>query len=135
MRQRTLLRPDGGSIIDGVTSAISDRIVMPSQLRRRHPRDTTAQPADMLLATGIEALVCVRTGPATSPERFAGYLATEPSVVEAWQVAADIDVIVRLACPSLTELEAVVARMRHLAGAEHTVTHLVLPSGITPAVS
>jgi hypothetical protein len=43
-----------------------------------------------------------------------------------WRVAADIDVVVRLHCPSLAALEAVVARMRHDGGAEHTVTHLVL---------
>lgn len=68
----------------------------------------------------------VRTGPATSPQRFAAYLAVEPTVSKVWLVAADIDVIVALTCPSLTELEAVVARMRHHGGADHTVTHLVL---------
>jgi hypothetical protein len=70
--------------------------------------------------------VCVRTGPSASPEQFAAYLAVEPTVTKVWLVAADIDAVVALTCASLTELEAVVARMRHHGGAEHTVTHLVL---------
>jgi Lrp/AsnC ligand binding domain len=81
--------------------------------------------------TGYEALVCIRTGPTTSPERFVAYLADEPTVVQLWRVAADIDVVVRINCPNLAALEAVVARMRHSGGAEHTVTHLVL-SADTP---
>jgi hypothetical protein len=36
--------------------------------------------------------------------------------------------VVRLACASLAELDAAVSRMRHLGGAEHTMTYLVLPS-------
>jgi hypothetical protein len=79
-------------------------------------------------AAAIEAIVCVRTGPATSPEEFVTYLAAEPAVEQVWRVAADIDAIVRLTCSSLAELEGVVARMRHHGVAEHTATHLVLPS-------
>jgi hypothetical protein len=75
----------------------------------------------------FEALVCVRTEAGTSPEQFAAYLRAEPAVVQAWRVAADIDAVVRLACMSLAELDAAVGRMRHLGGAEQTVTYLVLP--------
>ena len=84
-------------------------------------------------ATGFEALVCVRTGPTTCPERFVAFLADEPTVAQVWRVAADIDVVVRINCPSLAALEAVVARMRHDGGAEHTVTHLVLPADTSVA--
>jgi hypothetical protein len=82
-----------------------------------------------VLGPGFEALVCVRTGPGTSPEEFAAYLRAEPAVAQVWRVAADIDAVVRVACPSLAELDAVVARMRHVGGAAQTVTYLVLPPG------
>jgi Lrp/AsnC ligand binding domain len=81
--------------------------------------------------TGFEALVWVRTGPTTSPEQFVAYLANEPAVAQVWRVGADIDAVVRLTCASLSDLEAVV-RMRHRGGAEHTVTHLVLPAATEP---
>jgi Lrp/AsnC ligand binding domain len=74
----------------------------------------------------FEALVCVRTDAHTPPDRFVAYLREEPAVVQAWRVAADIDAVVRLECTSLAELDAAVGRMRHLGGAEHTVTYLVL---------
>ena len=74
----------------------------------------------------FEALVCVRTDAHTSPDRFVAYLREEPAVVQAWRVAADIDAVVRVACASLAELDAAVGRMRHLGGAEQTVTYLVL---------
>jgi Lrp/AsnC ligand binding domain len=74
----------------------------------------------------FEALVCVRTDAHTAPDRFLAYLREEPSVAQAWRVAADIDAVVWLVCTSLADLDAAVARMRHLGGAEHTVTHLVL---------
>lgn len=77
-------------------------------------------------AAPIEALVCVRTDAHTPPDRFVAYLREEPAVIQAWRVAADIDAVVRLECPSLTDLDAAVGRMRHLGGAEHTVTYLVL---------
>jgi hypothetical protein len=75
----------------------------------------------------FEALVCVRIDAGTSPEQFAAYLRAEPAVLQAWRVAADIDAVVRLACVSLAELDAAVGRMRHLGGAQQTVTYLVLP--------
>src|SRR5215475_12074513 len=74
----------------------------------------------------LEALVCVRTDPHTSPDRLMAYLREEPAVVQAWRVAADIDAVARLECATLAELDAAVGRMRHLGGAEHTVTYLVL---------
>lgn len=77
-------------------------------------------------AAPFEALVCVRTDAHTSPDRFVAYLREEPAVVQAWRVAADIDAVVRLECTTLAELDAAVGRMRHLGGAEHTVTYLVL---------
>jgi hypothetical protein len=87
-------------------------------LRPRPDRATEAAPFD--------ALVCVRTDAHTSPDRFLAYLREEPAVVQAWRVAADIDAVVRLACTSLADLDAAVGRLRHLGGAEHTVTYLVL---------
>lgn len=95
----------------------------------------SAPPGTHLLphtATGFEALVWVRTRPATSPERFVAYLADEPAVAQVWRVGADIDAVVHLTCPSLSDLEAVVVRMRHRGGAEYTVTHLVLPVAAGP---
>src|SRR5262245_47030299 len=77
-------------------------------------------------AARFEALVCVRTDAHTSPDRFVAYLREEPAVVQAWRVAADIDAVVRLECTTLADLDAAVGRMRHLGGAEHTVTYLVL---------
>jgi hypothetical protein len=74
----------------------------------------------------VEALVCVRTDAVTSAEEFVAYLRAEPAVRQAWRVAADIDVIVRLSCESLAAIDDAVSRMRHLGGAEHTVTYLVL---------
>ncbi len=74
----------------------------------------------------FEALVCVRTDAHTPPDRFVAYLREEPAVVQAWRVAADIDAVVRLECTSLADLDAAVGRMRHLGGAEQTVTYLVL---------
>jgi hypothetical protein len=84
------------------------------------------------LAPAIEALVCVRTAAGTDPADFAACLAAEPAVAQVWRVAADIDAVVRLACASLAELDAVVARMRHRGGAAQTVTYLVLPAGTEP---
>jgi hypothetical protein len=116
-----------------MTSTVSERIAAVTPAARG-PRDVAApQPAGLLAAGAFEALVCVRTGPGTSPQQFVSYLAGEPTAVQVWMVAADIDVIVRLACPSLSALETVVARMRHQGGAEQTVTHLVLPQGPEPA--
>ena len=70
--------------------------------------------------------MCVRTDAHTAPDRFLAYLREEPAVAQAWRVAADIDAVVWLECASLADLDAAVARMRHLGGAEHTVTYLVL---------
>jgi hypothetical protein len=80
---------------------------------------------------GFEAIVFVRTGPSMSPTEFVRWVMRDSTVIQVWRVAADIDVVVRLSCPSLAALEAVVARMRHDGGAEHTVTHLVLPADPT----
>jgi hypothetical protein len=90
------------------------------------------EPAGAVLAPAIEALVCVRTAAGTAPADFAAYLCTEPAVVQLWRVAADIDAVVRLACASLADLDAVVARMRHHGGAAQTVTYLVLPGDSGP---
>lgn len=93
------------------------------------PRATAARGGGgQIPPPAIEALVCVRTAPDTGPADFAAYLRTEPTVAQVWRVAADIDAVVRLTCRSLTELDAVVARMRHHGGAGHTVTYLVLPA-------
>ena len=70
--------------------------------------------------------MCVRTDARTPPDRFVAYLREEPAVIQVWRVAADIDAVVRLECASLAELDAAVGRMRHLGGAEHTLTYLVL---------
>jgi hypothetical protein len=85
-----------------------------------------SRPAGASEAARFEALVCVRTDARTPPDRFVAYLREEPSVVQAWRVAADIDAVVRLECTTLADLDAAVGRMRHLGGAEHTVTYLVL---------
>jgi hypothetical protein len=87
------------------------------------------------IAVGIEALVCVRTAARTDPAQFAAYLRTEPAVAQVWRVAADIDAVVRIACLSLVDLDAVVARMRHYGGAAQTVTYLVLPSTVDRAAT
>ncbi|MGW4466473.1 Lrp/AsnC ligand binding domain-containing protein [Micromonospora sp. NPDC004704] len=86
------------------------------------------RPADLLTRTPtrIEALVCVRLAASTDGGRFARHLRTDPRVVAAWWVAADIDLMVRLSCAGLPELNTAVADLRLRGGASETVTHLLL---------
>jgi hypothetical protein len=124
-RHGTSSNPGSGATINAVSS--SGHIAIRSLRPRRLPAVFRPGTASRTHQAGeLEALVCVRTGPTTSPEQFVAYLTGEPTVAQVWRVAADIDAVVRVVCSGLAELEAVVARMRHLGGAEHTATHLVL---------
>ncbi|MFI6761876.1 hypothetical protein ACIBF5_22315 [Micromonospora sp. NPDC050417] len=107
-------------------------------LPRRTPRRTSTgrdagiparpRPEDLLTGAsdGIEALVCVRLAASTDGDRFARHLRDDERVVAAWWVAADIDLMVRLSCASLPELNAAVAALRLRGGAAETITHLLL---------
>jgi DNA-binding Lrp family transcriptional regulator len=95
------------------------------------PRRTGAaqsHPDDLLARTPtrVEALVCVRLAASTEGGRFARHLRADPRVIAAWWVAADIDLMVRLSCANLTELNIAVADLRRRGGASETVTHLLL---------
>ncbi|WP_329109908.1 Lrp/AsnC ligand binding domain-containing protein [Micromonospora sp. NBC_01699] len=94
----------------------------------RRTADARPRPDELLARTPtrIEALVCVRLAASTVGGRFARHLRTDPRVVAAWWVAADIDLMVRLSCTSLTELNIAVADLRLRGGATETVTHLLL---------
>ena len=96
---------------------------------RRSRTVGTAQPRPDLLArtpAQIEALVCVRLAGPTDGDLFARHLRTDHRVVAAWWVAADIDLMVRLSCANLPELNAAVADLRLRGGAAETITHLLL---------
>lgn len=107
-------------------------------LPRRTVRRTTAvgdtggrsrrRPDDLLTgaAARFEALVCVRLAASADGDRFARHLRGDHRVVAAWWVAADIDLMARLSCDSLAELNAAVADLRLCGGASETITHLLL---------
>ncbi|MFK3984730.1 Lrp/AsnC ligand binding domain-containing protein [Micromonospora sp. NPDC050397] len=89
---------------------------------------TRRRPDDLLTGGSgrIEALVRVRLAAGTDGARFARHLRADRRVVAAWWVAADIDLLVRLSCDSLAELNTAVADLRSRGGASETVTHLLL---------
>jgi DNA-binding Lrp family transcriptional regulator len=74
----------------------------------------------------VEAMVHVRLGPSASRPDFERYLRTVPAVLFAWQVAGDVDYELRIACPDIAGLYAVLTGLRRCGGAEGTSTGLVL---------
>jgi DNA-binding Lrp family transcriptional regulator len=74
----------------------------------------------------VEAMVHVRLGPTASRPDFERYLRTIPAVQFAWQVAGDVDYELRIACPDIAGLYAVLTGLRRCGGAEGTSTGLVL---------
>ena len=71
-------------------------------------------------------MVHVRLGPSASRPDFERYLRTVPAVQFAWQVAGDVDYELRIACPDIAGLYAVLTGLRRCGGAEGTSTGLVL---------
>src|SRR5215467_8545832 len=74
---------------------------------------------------GLEALVFVRL-PGMGFDRFERFLSGEAGVVAAWHVVGDVDLVVRVRCQDLADLEELVDRMRADGAASSTSVHLVL---------
>lgn len=73
----------------------------------------------------MEALVFVRL-PGFGFDQFERVLGGEADVVAAWHVVGDVDVVVKVRCRDLTDLENLVDRMRAAGGATGTSVHLIL---------
>ena len=73
----------------------------------------------------LEALVFVRL-PGFGFDHFERFLAGEADVVAAWHVVGDVDVVVKVRCRDLTDLENLVDGMRAAGGATGTSVHLIL---------
>lgn len=59
-------------------------------------------------------------------DQFERVLGGEADVVAAWHVVGDVDVVVKVRCRDLTDLENLVDRMRAAGGATGTSVHLIL---------
>lgn len=73
----------------------------------------------------MEALVFVRL-PGFGFDQFERVLGGEADVVAAWHVVGDVDVVVKVRCRDLSDLENLVDRMRAAGGAIATSVHLIL---------
>jgi DNA-binding Lrp family transcriptional regulator len=73
----------------------------------------------------LQALVLVRL-PGNDPARFERFLRAEAAITAAWHVVGDIDLVVHIACPDLTDLDRLVTAMRVVGGAIGSITHLVV---------
>jgi Lrp/AsnC family transcriptional regulator, leucine-responsive regulatory protein len=76
------------------------------------------------LASPLEALVRVRLAGDIEHETFEKHLRAALAVVDAWRLAGDCDYEVRLACPTLADLDDAVGELRDAGGL--TATTLVL---------
>ena len=59
-------------------------------------------------------------------DHFEKFLGGEADVVAAWHVVGDVDVVVKVRCQDLTDLENLVDGMRAAGGATGTSVHLIL---------
>jgi hypothetical protein len=73
-----------------------------------------------------EALVSVRLAPTAAGQQLLEHLRSQPGVVGAWWIAADIDAVVLLRCPSMPLLRRAIADLRLRGGAETTDAHVIL---------
>ncbi|MGX6604005.1 hypothetical protein ACWKSP_17945 [Micromonosporaceae bacterium Da 78-11] len=78
-----------------------------------------------------EAIVCVRLKTTVAGSHLLEHLRSQPFVVSAWWIAADIDAVVLLAAPSMTQLHRAVRDLQLLGGAQDAEAHMVLrPMGL-----
>jgi Lrp/AsnC ligand binding domain len=73
-----------------------------------------------------EAIVCVRLKTTVAGSHLLEHLRTQPFVVSAWWIAADIDAVVLLSAPSMRQLHRAVDDLRLLGGANDVEAHMVL---------
>jgi hypothetical protein len=73
-----------------------------------------------------EAIVSVRLRTTVAGSHLLDHLGSQPYVVSAWWIAADIDAVVLLSAPSMRELHRAVDDLRLLGGAQDTEAHMVL---------
>ncbi|WP_433294259.1 hypothetical protein ACQP2F_32640 [Actinoplanes sp. CA-030573] len=73
-----------------------------------------------------EALVSIRLAPTAAGQQLLEHLRSQPGVVNAWWIAADIDAMVLLRCPSMPLLHQAITDLRLRGGAETTDVHSIL---------
>ena len=73
-----------------------------------------------------EAIVCVRLARSVAGSRLLDHLRSQPYVVAAWWIAADIDAVVLLSAPTMLDLRRAVKDLRLLGGADTTEAHMIL---------
>jgi len=80
------------------------------------------------LGRGLDAIIDVRLGLATTPEEFEQQVAALPAVREVAFVTGRFDYQVRVACTDADDLDRTVRILRREAGAAQTETRIVLRS-------